>query len=1089
MPRPNKLRRIELEEEDSQNHDRIHEPLVSIAFIFLSSLVSDFPYIKSIVFSQLPGFSSQLQVLEDSSRESLAEEEQNVSHQSPYDEDEDSISRRVQSHQSKFCKKNELEGQSQSSLSCQPMPAPNVSVNESFYDKSTDSLLTRLEMHKADVQIQDDLSTEVDDTYSSIDTSLTGTVERHLEVCSKMFPEKDLPSFSSSIAACDLDANEDRNISASEDDLISNRVHKHLKNVTFDTSTRDELLTTVGNRLMASKECDQDHTGSQMHLIDNGRETQDKWDQHKTFTIHHHQTSEHFHFSTPKKNGDALIDFHPLLSPVCSESSNLGEMDNSSDSAESSMQSACSISFLQNLSKENENSSSSDSEEDSLTDRCFKAEEKSFVEMAKIWSTTPLFYGSHKTVNDGILSVMDLHINNLESKSGLDRMLKTISDLLPKGHLLPSSAHLILQYVEGLAPNLSVTTHYFCKNCFMYCSNDDSECPICSKHTEKGIFYCFDIEDVARSWFQERNLAAMMDKSRIGSNTESVRDIQDGSIYKALNVERGRYDVNLILATDGVRIRKNSKRELWLLMVTPVEVPIHLRQSFTTINGIWYNDEKPKNMNCFFKPFSEQMKNIHERKGIEWTHPQSKEVKKSQLKAPLVVADAPARAKVQNIMNYNSINGCNTCEISSVRSRPVPGKKAVRIYKYQHNLKLRTDEEMYRQAEEALEKGSAVMGVKGPSVLSIIPTFSVSSSCIPEYMHSILLGVTRHMVTQWVEKPGPWNINGKISEIDAALSSIQHPDFIHRTSRMLKYRKVWKASDLYYFLLFECLPILVDVLPEDYFQHLILLVFGVFTLLKRTILNQEIEESNLVLNLFVSQFERLYGDRAMTYNVHQLCHLSLCVQRFGPLHCSSAFPFEGINGMIARATHGTHHVSQEIVNNLKLYQGIQRLRLIMEGVDDSLPEPTFCMGKVLGRCKDYSLEPVEAALFETENVKIFTRAKLGFNNFTSEIHKKLKTSNQYVTWQNNGVNQYGSIRFFAMADNKFCVCVRVYKLNHLNVFYHKDTVKTISHLIPINPDSYHFVLLHEDSVLLSCEKVGRVKDFLFVRPHLLHHVL
>ncbi len=104
--------------------------------------------------------------------QSLAEEEQNVSHQSPYDEDEDSISRRVQSHQvsirngfyicvvwllktktfylfqSKFCKKNELEGQSQSSLSCQPMPAPNVSVNESFYDKSTDSLLTRLEMHK-----------------------------------------------------------------------------------------------------------------------------------------------------------------------------------------------------------------------------------------------------------------------------------------------------------------------------------------------------------------------------------------------------------------------------------------------------------------------------------------------------------------------------------------------------------------------------------------------------------------------------------------------------------------------------------------------------------------------------------------------------------------------------------------------------------------------------------------------------------------------------------------------------------------------------------------------------------------------------
>ncbi|KAE8746821.1 hypothetical protein FOCC_FOCC006458 [Frankliniella occidentalis] len=664
-----------------------------------------------------------------------------------------------------------------------------------------------------------------------------------------------------------------------------------------------------------------------------------------------------------------------------------------------------------------------------------------------------------------------------------------MSNLLPQGHQLPPTAHLMLQYIEGLAPNLSVTTHHFCKSCLGDLFNADDLCSICKKDTERGLFFSYNIEDVVKYWFQERNLASLIEESTTDADNTSVTDIRDGSVFKSLNVNRGKYDVNLVLATDGVTIRKGSKNELWLLMATPAEVPIHLRESFTTVIGIWYDSKKPKNMNAYFKPFSNQMASIHG-KGVEWTHPQSKEVNRSQVKAPLLIADAPARAKVQNVMNYNAINGCNICEISTVKSRPIPNKKRVRIYKYRHNPKLRTKEEMHRQATMATDTGVPVMGVKGASVLSIIPTFDVSTCCFPEFMHSTLLGVTRQLVTLWMEKPGPWNMKGQLLEIDTALSAIQHPDFVHRISRMLSYRKAWKASDYYYFLLFECLPILSDILPQIFFQHLILFVRAIFTLLKRKIHHIEIEEANILLQLFVSQFERLYGDRAMTYNVHQLCHLGLSVQRFGPLHCNSAFPFEGMNGIIARGTHGTNNVAQEIVNNIRIYQGVQRLRNITQGIDsdNNLSHRIFCNGTVLGKCKNIRPEPAESALFVNANVQFYSRAKIGFEIFTSEIHKKLKTSNHYITWQCNGVHKYGSIRFFAMVDNTFCVCVRVFKIDHLNVFYHTDTVKTITHLIQIHDLSNDVVVVHQDNIQ-SFVKVGRVKDFLFLRPHTLHHVL
>ncbi|KAK3924497.1 DNA polymerase IV [Frankliniella fusca] len=724
--------------------------------------------------------------------------------------------------------------------------------------------------------------------------------------------------------------------------------------------------------------------------------------------------------------------------------------------------------------------------------------ENSAIGLAMEWNRVKLFEGSDLTVNEGILNVMDLWISNKESKAALDRTLKAISRLLPKNNNLPSSAHTVLSFIEGLAPDLSVSKHYFCKACGMYSEHDDP-CSICvtdneaieNSSPENGHFFIFDIGCILKYWFEERNLEKLMHECRGNNNygDGTYSDIQDGTIYKSVNRNSSRHDVNLVLGIDGVSIRKGSCKECWIVMAVPVEVPIHLRASFTTVVGIWYDKVKPKNMNAFLKPFCEKIKAINEDQGLCWKHPDTGETHKSQIEVPLVVADAPARAKVQNLMNFNSINGCNICEIATVRCAPQPGKKRIRYYRYRHNLTLRNKETMHHQAVQATDTGKPVKGVKGPSILSILPNFDISTCCFPEYMHSVLLGSCKQIIKIFIEQTGPFKLKDRIPAIDKILTNIQHPDFIHRIGRTFKHLSAWKASDYYYFLLYEALPVLQEFLPEMYFQHLILLVRSIFHLLKRKVSESDIIEADLLLRLFVQEFQTLYGDRAMSYNVHQLCHLALSVKRFGPLHCNSAFPFENMNGIIAKATHGTNFVSQEIVNNIRIYQGVQRLERISKGLDSNITQfSQFCSGEVLGRCREVEVNHEEMELLGTSSVKVYSRAKLGFDVYTSEIHKKLKTANYYVMWKHKEANLYGSVRYFLERENVFSVCVRMLKIDHVNVIYHHETLKSVTHLIPFQI-SDEVILINDQQILSTFVKVGKVKNFLYVRPNTLRSVL
>lgn len=197
-------------------------------------------------------------------------------------------------------------------------------------------------------------------------------------------------------------------------------------------------------------------------------------------------------------------------------------------------------------------------------------------------------------------------------------------------------------------------------------------------------------------------------------------------------------------------------------------------------------------------------------------------------------------------------------------------KKKIRIYKFEE-AKLRTRKRIKHQVLKVMnsDKKKTSKGIKGNSILSRLPLIDMGTCFVPEYMHSVLLGVVRQFISLWLEKKNPWKLRKDlIDKIDEFLLNIRQPYFFGRMPRRLSSFKHYKASEFYNWVLFYSLPALLNKLPVQYIDHWMLLVKGLFILLQKTITAEDLNEAQYLLSLFIEEVETLYTDRELTYNVH-----------------------------------------------------------------------------------------------------------------------------------------------------------------------------------------------------------------------------
>lgn len=326
--------------------------------------------------------------------------------------------------------------------------------------------------------------------------------------------------------------------------------------------------------------------------------------------------------------------------------------------------------------------------------------------------------------------------------------------------------------------------------------------------------------------------------------------------------------------------------------------------------GLWCGSVKPI-MNLFLKLFVDELTELHE-VGIICATLQTAEPITVKVHTILAPVDSVARPMLQNIKQYNGEFGCSFC--LNKGERISIGRGYTRVYRgieitkrtiYQHEL----------DCEEANRTNIVIRGVKGSSILMMLPIFNVLLSCVPDYMHSVSLGVVKTFADSWFDSKWsdkPWYLGRNSNTVDKILLSIKPPCDITRTPRSLNDRHMWKASEWKNFLLYYSLVAIKGSMPEKYRKHWFLLVFAMHLLLRDTVSQIDIRTAKQALEKFVYKVEHLYGPEFLKFNVHFLLHLPDSVKQFGSLWAQSTLPFEHYNGVLAKMFKNSQWVPEQI---------------------------------------------------------------------------------------------------------------------------------------------------------------------------------
>ena len=172
--------------------------------------------------------------------------------------------------------------------------------------------------------------------------------------------------------------------------------------------------------------------------------------------------------------------------------------------------------------------------------------------------------------------------------------------------------------------------------------------------------------------------------------------------------------------------------------------------------------------------------------------------------------DAPAKCLFQEFCQFNAFYGCPYC-LSPGETVKTCGNGHTHVYPFdESNLstghgKERDHKQTLSHAATATKqtieggKPAAVKGVKGFSWFAFLPKFDIIKGVGIDYMHGALLGVTKMLLTLWLNKSyskEPWSISKLQNEIESRYLGMTPPICITRLPRILiaNFRYL-KASD------------------------------------------------------------------------------------------------------------------------------------------------------------------------------------------------------------------------------------------------------------------------------------------------------
>lgn len=659
----------------------------------------------------------------------------------------------------------------------------------------------------------------------------------------------------------------------------------------------------------------------------------------------------------------------------------------------------------------------------------------------------PLFQGSTLTVGGAIVLIMCFVLRFNLSWLAVQGLLALLYTFMPNSNL-PTTKYLFRKFFKVCTG--VVEFHYVCPECSTYIgTNCNASCSVCHTETRSdtlskngNFFIVIPMKQQLRAMFENSNLSDLLAYrfNRQKKSEENVEDIYDGKLYKNIAPLSDVNNISVTWNSDGASVSKSSKMSIWPIHFVINELPFKIRRAHLVLAGLWFGPSKPV-MSSFLRPFVDECRSLQQ-KGFSWCCKTTQIMKTTRVFNLVCSCDTIARSVLQNIKQFNGKFGCAWCLNPG---QVVPkGNGFVRIYDA-HEYPKRNQDNYIRDAEYAVRHNEIRNGVKGASPLLLIESFDIVQGFTVDLMHCVLLGVTKYMANLWFDSKhhvSPWYIGRQIAEVDQRLKRIQPPKNITRTPRSLTERSLWKASEWKNWLLFYSLICLQDILPIVYLRHFLLVVEGVDLLLLESISPDDLFRANMLLKAFVTDLPGLYALNHMTYNIHQLLHITESVENWGPLWGTSNFMFETGNHTLLKLVRGSQGVAQQISERFVIFRHLPLLE--KQHLEEGHPSSDF-LDSIKGfslvknaekygdfvtltgapKCQRLDLSVKRALEVETDNVvpdhlMFYSRAVVHGYVINAQTHTRTSKRVSYCVAFENGA--YGLVDSFVILDG-VCYCL------------------------------------------------------------------
>lgn len=307
--------------------------------------------------------------------------------------------------------------------------------------------------------------------------------------------------------------------------------------------------------------------------------------------------------------------------------------------------------------------------------------------------------------------------------------------------------------------------------------------------------------------------------------------------------------INLAIGVDGLPLTKSSNSQFWPILAYIIGV-----EKIVFPVGIYHGYTKPKCSNEFLSDFILEAKELIT-EGIVLNG------SRIQVGIKLFICDAPAKSFIFNTKGHSGFYSCSRCiEEGEYYERRV-------CFPYSKNKSAKkTHEDYVNMKYEDSHIGTISKLVELPG-LDIVSTFPL------DYMHLVCLGVTRKLITLWMQK-GPMQTRLPSKSIHALSKSLLDlklfiPSEFVRKTRHIQDISRWKATELRLFLLYIGVVVLKDILNNNIYTNFMSLYVSMLILLSPDY-ECYTDYAESLLDYFVRTFEKIYGRQHVSHNIHGL---------------------------------------------------------------------------------------------------------------------------------------------------------------------------------------------------------------------------